>query len=230
MNSFLLIDAKSFSDFIERFFINAITPPILILLLILIIYHKKIQLKAIKPFVLILILYLTVDLLLRLYYTFVLNMENQTRYFLVQAIFYLIPASLGWEYLISKNPEKKKNISIAICLIVFLFGSIKSLKPKWNNPEYEQFGMIIKKDPAKYKYVYEIKRDDNGELKLDKDYRSLYYAGIYRDNELRRKIHSGRGAIFYISKYKLEEVNGEKAELVSSYKDKKFLYRFSGKN
>ena len=157
-------------------------------------------------------------------------MENQTRYFLVQAIFYLIPASLGWEFLISKKPEKKKNITITVCLIIFLFGTVKSLKPKWNNPEYEQFAMIIKQDPAKLKYVLEVKKEENGKFSINNDYRSLYYAGIYRDKDLEKRVIKEKGTIYFITKENFDEINGRKVNLISSYESKKFLYKFSGNN
>ena len=91
------IELKLVSDFFERFLLNAVTPIILIFLIVYIIKCKKTKLFEIKPTALFLISYVFIDLLIRVYYTFFLGMENQTRYFMIQVLFYLIPAAIAWE-------------------------------------------------------------------------------------------------------------------------------------
>lgn len=229
MNSLAFIDSKNFSDFIERMFMNAVTPPIIILLIVFLFKYKKMEIKVSKPFCLILVFYVAMDLFLRLYYTFILNMENQTRYFLIQAIFYLIPAAAAYEFIVKKSKTDKNKISVIICAVIFLYGAIMSLKPKWDKPEYEVFGALVAQDPAEYKYIEELKENKDGSLTADNDYRLAYYSGIYRRKDIFKLILNHGGSIYYVGEKKYDSYGNYKLEKISEVEnrkgDKKYLFK-----
>ena len=228
MNNLLFIDAKNFGDFIERFLMNAVTPPILLLLIYGIIKYKNLELKPSKSFCWILISYVGFDLFLRLYYTFLLNMENQTRYFMIQTIFYLIPAAASWQVIVKKIKPDKQYVTVILCSVIFLFGAIKSIKPEWDKPELVKFTKIVKEDPAKFKYLEELKVEEDGSLRENNDYRLLYYSGIYRDRELKKNILTKGGSLYYIVEAKLSKIGNYEVKLISELDDdgdKKYLYK-----
>ena len=228
MSSLLFIDAKNFNDFIERFFINAVSPPILLLLVVFCISYKKTIFKQIKPDTYLVVLYLLTDLSLRLYYTFLLNMENQTRYFLIQAIFYLIPAALAWEYLSESKKINREKFYIISCCVIFLFGSIISLRPKWDKPEYEVFGKIIKADPKKYKHVVTVDEEDDGSLSFEDDVRLAYYSGIYKDKRIQMHVLGDDGSYYFVTEKPFSRIGDHSVELIKDLIDdgnKKYLYK-----
>ena len=123
------------------------------------------------------------DLFLRLYYTFINNMENQTRYFFIQAIFYLIPAAAAFEFLSVRGDKKRRLFVFITYAAIFLISCILSFRPKWNKPEYELFAKIVAQDSREPKYIFKLNDRDGGGV-LERDLRSSYYAGIFTNDSI----------------------------------------------
>ena len=147
---------------------------------------------------------------------------------MIQTIFYLIPAAAAWQFIVKKSKTGKQYVSIVICSIIFLFGAIKSIKPEWDKPELVKFTRIVKNDPAKFKYIEELKIEDDGSLRENNDYRLLYYSGIYRDRELKKNILTKGGNLYYIAEAELDKIGNYDVEEISQINDDgdiKYLYK-----
>ena len=225
----LFISAKHFNDFLERFFFKAITPTILILIIIYLLKFKECKFKKLNGFAYLVLFYGFTDLLLRLYYTFILDMDNQTRYFNVQAIFYLIPAALAWEFLYESSKIKRQRFLIITCMIIFLFGAIRSIRPKWDKPEYEVFAQIIQNDPVELKYAYRLKKNEDGDIYFKQAVRLSYYAGIYRKKVLDVKRMTAEGSCYVVTNKTYKKALSYQLELVESVTNNSgknfFLYK-----
>jgi hypothetical protein len=225
----LFISAKHFNDFLERFFFKAITPTILVLIIIYLLKFKECKFKKFNGFSYLVLFYALTDLLLRLYYTFILDMDNQTRYFNVQAILYLIPAALAWEFLYESSKIKKQRFLIITCMIIFLFGAIRSIRPKWDNPEYEIFAQIIQDDPVELKYAYRLREDDHGIISFRRAVRLSYYAGVYRTRDLDIERIATEGNCYVISHKAYKKALFYQLNLIKSVTDNSgksfFLYK-----
>lgn len=222
------IELKLVSDFFERFLLNAVTPIILILLIVYIIKCKKTKLFEIKPTALFLISYVFIDLLIRVYYTFFLGMENQTRYFMIQVLFYLIPAAIAWEYLSESKKINREKFYMISCCVIFLFGCIISLRLKWDKPEYEVFSKIIKADPKKYKHVVTVDEEDDGSLSFEDDVRLAYYSGIYKDKRIPMHVLGDDGSYYFVTERPFSRIGDHSVELIKDLiddGDKKYLYK-----
>lgn len=155
-------------------------------------------------------------------------MENQTRYFLIQSIFYLIPASMAWEYLSESKKINREKFYIFSCCVIFLFGSIVSLRPKWNKPEYEVFGKIIKEDPKRYKHVVAVDVEDDGSLSFEDDVRLAYYSGIYKDKRIPMHVLGDDGSYYFVTDKKFSIIGDHTVKLIKDLiddGDKKYLYK-----
>ena len=122
----------------------------------------------------------------------------------------------------------KQHVSIVICSLIFLFGAIKSIKPEWDKPELVKFTKIVKNDPAKFKYIEELKVEEDDILLESHDYRFLYYSGLYRDRKLKNNILIKGGVLFYVVKIELDKIGNYDVEEISQINDDgdiKYLYK-----
>ena len=158
-----------------------------------------------------------------MHYTFILDRDNNTRYFLVQIVSLTIPASLGLVYFLkSKEAVIQQKILYGFCTLIFLYSAIDNGRPKGWRPEYTEFSRIIQNDTSNIKYAFEF---EDGFLIEEK--RLNYYSGIKMKtyNELEKY----EGTAFIYSEKELEGFEGFKllklSEIDGYKKRRVYLYK-----
>jgi hypothetical protein len=217
----IAISALHLKEFWEKFFLKGLTPFLLILIIYFFLNFKKIKPEFRRGIGVFLILIGLFDFAMRMHYTFILDRDNNTRYFLIQIILWTFPAALAFDFFLrKKTAEAQKKILYISCILFCLFSAIINIKPKWFRQEYIVFSEIIEKDPAINKYAFEYDEEDG----LEEEVRLNYYSGIYKLTDAEKFT----GTSYIVSKKKYDKILEDDVELVKEIKGskKKTLYLY----